>query len=240
MLHGTKCTLLQWDSDHYGFPIARISCSHLVPESISAIDQWCAENAIRCLYFLASSDDYESVCAATTGNFILADTRVSYVLELVGRSSKPPVCTSHSLYIRRQHSCDIDILCSIASRSYLHSRFCFDEHFPHARACQLYVEWIRKSCEHSGAVVFVAEQKNRIVGYIACNVDTSTNTGNIALMAVDNSARGAGVGHSLVETACEWFVTQSMTCVNVVTQGRNIPAQRLYQRCGFLLNDMKL
>jgi dTDP-4-amino-4,6-dideoxy-D-galactose acyltransferase len=38
----------------------------------------------------------------------------------------------------------------------------------------------------------------------------------------------------VVRAAQAFFLAQGVTEVTVVTQGRNIEAQRLYQKCGFL------
>jgi dTDP-4-amino-4,6-dideoxy-D-galactose acyltransferase len=44
----------------------------------------------------------------------------------------------------------------------------------------------------------------------------------------------------LVDQALAWFAQQKVTRVQVVTQGRNILAQRMYQRSGFVTHTVKL
>ena len=50
---------------------------------------------------------------------------------------------------------------------------------------------------------------------------------------------GAGVEKDY-ESALDWFATQGVEKVTVVTQGRNGAAQRLYQRCGFVTGSIHL
>jgi len=47
-------------------------------------------------------------------------------------------------------------------------------------------------------------------------------------------------GKSLLLVALDWFASQGAKEVRVVTQGKNIAAQRLYQRCGFVIRDLQL
>jgi Acetyltransferases len=76
------------------------------------------------------------------------------------------------------------------------------------------------------------------VGYISCRV--ATETGDIGLVAVDGKCRGLGLGDQLVSQALSWFAAQGARRVTVVTQGLNVPAQRLYQKSGFLVSAVQL
>ena len=64
--------------------------------------------------------------------------------------------------------------------------------------------------------------------------------GQIGLVGVSAEARGRGVGHALVNHALDWFTRNDVEAVAVVTQGGNVAAQRLYQRCGFLTESVQL
>jgi ribosomal protein S18 acetylase RimI-like enzyme len=44
----------------------------------------------------------------------------------------------------------------------------------------------------------------------------------------------------LTEAALAWFCAQGLQRAQVVTQGRNIAAQRLYQKCGFRTGEIAL
>ena len=53
-------------------------------------------------------------------------------------------------------------------------------------------------------------------------------------------SRGRGGGSALVQGALAWFADRGVTQVLVVTQGRNVGAQRLYQKAGFLTRKVEL
>ncbi len=54
------------------------------------------------------------------------------------------------------------------------------------------------------------------------------------LIAVDADARGCGLGIALTGAAVGWCRTRGLSRVTVVTQGRNVAAQRTFQRAGFV------
>ncbi|MGP0101640.1 MAG: GNAT family N-acetyltransferase, partial [Solirubrobacteraceae bacterium] len=62
----------------------------------------------------------------------------------------------------------------------------------------------------------------------------------IGLLGVSPQARRKGIGKNLVLAAIDWFRTQGVPSVTVVTQGNNLPAQRLYQQHGFLSHDLQI
>jgi dTDP-4-amino-4,6-dideoxy-D-galactose acyltransferase len=76
-------------------------------------------------------------------------------------------------------------------------------------------------------------------GYITCQL-VNEQTGQIGLLGVDVTAQGRGGGRRLVTMALDWFAAKGVTRVIVVTQGRNIRAQRLYQKCGFMTASLQL
>ena len=77
----------------------------------------------------------------------------------------------------------------------------------------------------------VAESEEGVAGFVTCHVDGTK--GSIGLIAVDERARGKGLGAALVLSANSWFREAGVSSVTVVTQGANLPAQRLYQAAGF-------
>jgi len=157
--------------------------------------------------------------------------------------------------IRASVVSDIPALEAIARTAHRDSRFYADPGFPDERCDALYETWIRRSCEGWADLVLVAEVDGRLSGYVTCHLrapgrakappytsrgDAGQARGQIGLVGVSTAARGRGLGRAMIEEALGWFVVQGVTRVTVVTQGRNIAAQRLYQGCGFQTQSMQL
>ena len=200
---------------------------------IGEVLQWRLEQRIDCLYFLCAPDDDESVRLAEQNQFHLVDVRVelSWPVQKIENRS-----TVDARFFRTD---DLAALQDMAADAYQLSRFYFDQRFPKDLASALYREWITKSCNGYADAVFVASHQDAIGGFITCHLDTS-GIGQIGLLGVAEAARGAGLGRVLIETAQRYFSDQKMRDVSVVTQARNIAAQRLYQACGFRTQSVGL
>jgi dTDP-4-amino-4,6-dideoxy-D-galactose acyltransferase len=228
------CRYLDWDSEFFGFGVAAVKGVRFTPESITEIVPWCEAHQVRCLSFLADSTDLEKVWLAENNGFHLVDLRLTLVNEHMAVDAGKWDDT-----VRPARPADIEPLKEIAGASHHDSRFYSDPGFPKGRADELYRTWIEKSCRGYADAVLVAEHEGRPAGYISCHLD-SPNTGRIGLLAVGPSAQGKGVGSKLVNGVLLWFVEKGVQRVTVVTQGRNVVAQHLYQRCGFTTYSVQL
>ncbi|HLY27924.1 MAG TPA: GNAT family N-acetyltransferase, partial [Aggregatilineales bacterium] len=234
------CERLAWDTAFFGFPIARIKSENLTADQIPMIDDWCKQEAIRCLYFLSNSDTIESTQVAEEHGFHLVDIRLTLSCDVALSAQNYPIAVqgSSSLNMRAAHAEDIPVLKDIAARSYTHTRFFIDPHFPKTLSAALYEKWIERSCQGYADAVILAEAQARPVGYISCH--RNGGNGNIGLLGVAEEARGLGIARNLIMSALQWFQTAQVQTVTVVTQGRNYAAQRAYQRCGFVTESIRL
>jgi dTDP-4-amino-4,6-dideoxy-D-galactose acyltransferase len=262
------CEYLQWDSDFFGLRIARVNGNRLSPARAAAISEWCVSNRIDCLYFLADAGDQETVKLAERDGYGFVDVRVTLgqgsgargqgsvkgwqAPGLKHRSLTPgpsegssPLATGpgHSPLatwsIRPSKPEDIPALRSLAGVSHRDTRFFFDPNFPRGRCVELYQTWIEKSCNGYADAVLVAELDSSVVGYITCKL-LGDGRGQIGLVGVGARVQGRGIGQGLVKAGLGWFAERGADQVIVVSQGRNISAQRLYQRCGFLTQSVQL
>jgi dTDP-4-amino-4,6-dideoxy-D-galactose acyltransferase len=71
------CEVLPWDSGFFGCRVGRVLAGRLDRAGLAAVDSWCREQAIDCLYFLADSEDPATAALAEEGGFRLVDLRVT-------------------------------------------------------------------------------------------------------------------------------------------------------------------
>jgi ribosomal protein S18 acetylase RimI-like enzyme len=151
------------------------------------------------------------------------------------------VTQSESIHIRQTNPDDLPALQDMARKGFRDTRFYYDPCFPVERCDALYETWITRSCSEDFAdVVIVADLDSRPVGYITCRLSDDKMRGQIGLVGVAASAQGRGVGRQLVRESLNWFAQRGVEVVDVVTQGRNVPAQRLYQSAGFVTHTVQL
>lgn len=235
------CELLPWDTRFFRYRIARVCGDVLKPERAAKIDEWSRRNRIRCLYFLSRADDPTTIGTAERYDFRLVDVRVTFERVLLPSPSSAHSEMAAGVAIRPAQPDDLPGLQAIARTAHGATRFFNDSHFPRQSAEELYSTWVALETQgRAQAVLVAAAAAGRPVGYVSCHLDPARRDGSIGLVGVGAAARGRGIGRSLVLAALEWFRTQGVGRVTVVTQGTNRAAQRLYQRCGFLSCDLQL
>jgi dTDP-4-amino-4,6-dideoxy-D-galactose acyltransferase len=216
----TEGRLLEWDSEFWGVLIAQLA----------SVDSgaWAKEHGVACAYLLVPAEDSEQAHRAEASGYQLMDLRVE--LEAPAMAAPAPV--------RPHRESDIDRLRALARTNHRDTRFYADPGFPVDGCDDLYDTWIRRSCEGWADVVLVAESDGAPVGYVS--VHGREGHGSIGLIGVEAGVRGRGFGEALVRGALDWCVRNGLPECRVVTQGRNIAAQRVFQRCGFRTRSVDL
>jgi dTDP-4-amino-4,6-dideoxy-D-galactose acyltransferase len=218
---------LGWDSEFFGFAIGRVE-SGVAPgdlaEAVAAADG----DGIRCLYLLCPGDDDGLLASALNLGFRPYDVRV----ELDHRIGAPPVdATSRDSGVREAMAYDEATLQQIVRTRMSGTRFWNDPRFPRARVADLYAAWLRRGLTTPpDRLTLVTDGAE---GFIICHLDREAGVGSIELIAVAATVERRGLGGELVIAADRAFSAAGMTRATVVTQSRNIAAQRLYQRCGY-------
>lgn len=231
------CRLLEWDTAFFGVRVARLLPERITPSVAGEALTWCREREIACLYFLADPGDRESLGAAHEAAFRLVDIRMTFEMDLLGRKMAEPAFSS-ALAVRTAVPSDLETLRSIAGKIY-ETRFHRDPGFAQERANALYQTWIETAFDTDRDSVQVATAEGIPCGYITCERDEGS-VGRIGLVGIDPSSQGVGVGGALVHAALRWFVERGLRRAEVVTQGANVRAQRLYQRIGFVSSCVRI
>ena len=231
--NASLCGYLDWDSNFFERRIARLNASRLEPEIAKQALQWCAQNRIDCLYFLADSEDPETTRLAEENRFQFVDVRVTYERALTQAEKEDAEAN-----VRLAREEDLPSLADIARSGHQDTRFYYDEHFDRRKCDQFYETWIRNSLHGFADAVLVAESGNHAAAYVTCKLTGSD--AQIGLIGVSEAHRGKGLGSALVTSFLSWARERGAVQARVVTQGRNAGAQRLYQKSGFSLASSQL
>jgi dTDP-4-amino-4,6-dideoxy-D-galactose acyltransferase len=212
---------LAWDSEFFGFPVGRVADEDGdLAGSVRTADA----EGVRCLYLLCGGGDRVALTAAADLGFRLYDARV----ELDRRLDPDSAPSSSAHEARPEEAASLE---QIARRRMRGTRFWNDPHFDRERVADLYAAWLQRGLDTAPRrrTLVVGEAE----GFIVCGFDASAGVGSIELIAVAEGSAGRGLGRELVAAADGAFATAGMTKAIVVTQGQNLAAQRLYQRCGY-------
>jgi len=225
-------TYLPWDSEFFGFPIARANVKNIDSEQLAQINAECAEQDIRCLYFLVEPDTSTTGLLESNG-FHWVDLRYTLDADLNSITFE-----SRHASIRNADVGDVEQLRQIAAGNHTDSRFYHDGHFPVELCNELYAIWIEKCVRDPKELVLVWEEEAIVAGYVTAKVHRGI--GEVGLVGVHPEFRGRGIAGTLTRALLQQLNDLNAEGVIVVTQGRNIAAQRLYQSCGFRSKTMEL
>jgi GNAT superfamily N-acetyltransferase len=102
-----------------------------------------------------------------------------------------------------------------------------------------YAQFLGSQLDEASAVVLVAEQRGRIVGYAYAAIepqswkDLRDEAGYLHDLLVTDEGRRQGVGEGLLDAAIAWLREQGMPRVLLGTAAQNDTARRLFERRGF-------
>jgi ribosomal protein S18 acetylase RimI-like enzyme len=217
---------LAWDTEFFGFSIGRVSSEAARSDAdLRAATAQADADQVRCLYLLLDAADIGGLHRAIGEGFRPVDIRVE--LELARLPPDPDAAPG----VRPAGESDLPALEQLARETMRDTRFLTDPGFPEARAGELYSAWARRGVLGGGEHrAFIASED---AGFIVCGLDKASGTGSIELIGVDPGPARQGTGRSLVQAAGALFAAERCVRATVVTQGRNLPALRLYEGCGY-------
>jgi dTDP-4-amino-4,6-dideoxy-D-galactose acyltransferase len=234
MIPASCCEYLPWDSSHFNLRIARVNHTKLTPALIEQIGEWAKMHSIDCLYFLADPEP-STLRLAADNRFRFVDIRFTLAME-IGQD----VPVDEESCVRSVTAADLADLRRISGQAHRGSRFYVDGGFAEPACDELYRIWIERSYRDQdfATAVLVADHGGKAVGYISYRASAAGS--EISLVGIDPEYQGCGLGRRLVRAALLRMRAEGCRRVQVVTQGSNVRAQRLYQRSGFIVSSARV
>jgi ribosomal protein S18 acetylase RimI-like enzyme len=102
-----------------------------------------------------------------------------------------------------------------------------------------YTARVREEIAEGRAIVRVAHDEDRIVGYVFAGVELESwkelrhRAGYIHDIVVEDRSRHLGIGRALMADVLEWFAAHGVAPVMLWTAPQNVDAQRLFVGLGF-------
>ena len=136
-------------------------------------------------------------------------------------------------HIRLAQPDEMETVAAVAYRAFESFRLRVDPQIPESRARHSRREWVRNGFKGRAEAIYVAESKNRLVGFALLRSKVNTEKiGEIELIAVDPAFHGGGIGKGLVAEAIRHYQGKTAE-IEVGTQAKNLQAIGLYTRMGF-------
>jgi dTDP-4-amino-4,6-dideoxy-D-galactose acyltransferase len=225
---------LSWDSAHFGFPVARLEKVSDERLAFELLKQARRQNIVLVYWQLDSTQEAPSdLLTEFAGR--LVDWKATYHSTFSAPAGPGSVSAPRGVCIQ-EHSAPIACsqLHALAIAAGAYSRFRRDPAFPPDKFLSMYTTWIDRSVQRQAAdavLVAQSEAAGELLGMVTIAVQAGM--GIIGLLAVAAAARGQGIGSALIAAAHAWLAERGWNQCRVVTQRDNVPACRLYERCGY-------
>ena len=233
---------LSWDSSHFGFEVGTINRSDLDDLDLENVLLQARARVFELVYWATGPDRNPRSDLLEQFGGQLVDRKMTYTRSLDAPSS----CKAIESERGKDASFRIqefppgpasDELIALAAAAARCSRYRRDLRFPAVLTERMYTTWIERSTlrEIADTVLSAVDTQGNTVGMITlCG---KGDTCHIGLLAVDAAVRRGGIGRLLLRAGHKWITKQGITRSTVVTQAENVPACRLYERCGYRVHE---
>ncbi len=228
--------ILDWDTAFFGFSVAQITHERITMAEMAEVLGFCRDHRVRLLQFKCDAHDRDSILLAEASGFHFADMRMIMDRQLAQRCEVPK---ADGVVFRVAEPADVPAMMDIAENLYIHSRYYFDKNFPRQRVHDFYRDWVRKAVfgEFDDVAWILCEKSNPMA---FCTARINGPDATIGLVGLHPDFAGRGLGHAVVTGGLAVMFARGVDRVTVTTQGRNYPAQRLYQRAGFVISKAQI
>lgn len=221
---------LKWDSDFFRLPIGRVRSGASASDIADAVRE-ADKGKLRCVYLCVAAADDRLLAEAQRLGFLVRDIRVTLEGPL-------PSVAPESNRVEPAGPSAFDGLAAIARERFQTTRFFADPRFDRDRCRELYAAWLRRGLEPSADRITLIAENNQ--GFVVCRFNRLAQRGEIELIGVTEDAEGQGIGDALICGAKARFARERLVFISAVTQGRNVAAQRFYERHGLRTQEVAL
>lgn len=221
-----------WDTQHFGYPVASIRNPDLDPEEVERALRAAHKQGYQLVYWASRREYDDNTAWLQQYQGILVDRKTTYAKPL-----RPAIASNDFGNYQcvewnpEKHSPE---LIELGVAAGLWSRFSVDPRIPRDKFRSLYEIWMQRSLarELSDMVLVVQEQGSSVpLGMVTIAI--KEGNGQIGLIAVSEQQRGRGLGKLLVDAADRWMLEHGAHSAQVVTQLQNLAACRLYEQAGY-------
>ena len=162
----------------------------------------------------------------------LVDKKTTYVKNINSSLLSHPLISSYESVIPSPKLLDLAI------QSGIYSRFNVDKRIGKEKFEEMYALWMINSLNRKFAKdVLVFNENNDLAGFVT--LGEKNNRADIGIIAVDHIFRGKGIGKKLMTSAEKWSYDNGYKEIQIVTQGNNIPACKLYESLGYSVEKVE-
>jgi GNAT superfamily N-acetyltransferase len=226
-------SLVPWDSEIFGFPVAQITALELdeAADAAGVLDRfeaWCSSHDVRLVSCRLDHTKLRESMALEERGFRFVETAYRPRLDTFDSVGTP----KHHVEVAEATSADVPRIEEIAYSVFTTGRFLLDGRFPEELSRRRYATWVRTSFESAAQSVLKAEAEGDLVGFFIVEQRPDRSV-YWHLTAVAPDWQGKGMGMSLWQTMLLRHRDEGASFVETTISGHNLAIINLYARLGF-------
>jgi ribosomal protein S18 acetylase RimI-like enzyme len=232
-----KYTTLNWDSDFFGFRVARLQ--DVADTEIQEVLKDLTSHHYRLAVLFSGDGDSAIHRGAADNNGLLVDRKVTYARPVPDAPLTAATGTTAEMNIRvNPPDLKPEDLFDLAYLAGSYSRFRTDKNFPENDFKRLYTQWVINSLNGRFADYTLVHRDNQGTGGFA-TLKTEGDVARIGLISVDTGRQNQGIGKALVNETLKICIGRHIPVIEVDTQLDNTQACRFYEKAGFSVKEVR-
>ena len=223
---------LSWDSEFFGFKVGKLIGEIPDLNDLKDIEQLLLGEGSKLTYFPVEKLLPGFVHESRSLVFSMVDKKSTFLKDINPDVPFHPSITFYHSAMDTARLLELAVLGGVFSRYYV------DERIDKDKYAEMYRLMLLNSLQKQMAletIVYMVE--GEMAGFLT--LCEKNKRGDLGLMAVDTKFRGKGIGKALILAGEHWLGKQGYQEIQIVTQGENIPACRLYESHGYHVDEMK-
>lgn len=232
---------LDWDTNYFGVKSSRISL-------LSEIDskQW---NEIESIVFEHQFNTIDNINNNPKNNYYISKLKNIFITDINFQFTKLVARNNIDRKINFNiirasdinDNVDVINIIDISSKVYMHSRFYNDSYLDKELTKKIYAKWIENSLGRDDKYFILAQENEKVIGYILFNFNFQNYTANIELIAVREEYQNGMIGNQMISFLNNYISENYVDYkyINVGTQSNNIQAINFYIRSGFKVKELR-
>lgn len=224
---------LEWDSEFFNFNVGRLQGLITKEQDIRNIEFLIEKKNITLSYYSTPNELPPYVYKSKIFEIVLVDKKTTFKKNINSNLRIHESITSIA-----NNTSFMDKLIDLSIQSGIYSRFNIDKKIGKEKFQQLYTLWMVNSINLKIAKdVLVYTEMKDLAGFVT--LGEKNNQADIGIISVDSTFRKKGIGKILMTSAEKKFSNLGYDSIQVVTQGDNIPACKLYESCGYQVDSLE-
>jgi RimJ/RimL family protein N-acetyltransferase len=228
-----ECSLVPWDSEIFGYPVAQIDRVELDAAAdpaavLDAFEGWCASHDVRLVSCRLDHTKLRESMALEERGFRFVEMVYGPRFDAFESIGAP----RHEVQVSEATEADVGRIEDVAYTAFTTGRFLLDGRLTPELSRRRYATWVRTSFESSRQTVLKAEVDGDLVGFLIVE-HRSDRSVYWHLTAIAPDWQGKGMGLSLWQTMLVRHGAEGASYVETTISGHNLAIINLYARLGF-------